>query len=244
MATGESGIIQQGYTCSTEELREIQNGLRFTPLLCMGLALYGLYIQNPYWHFAIAALGIIPFWLPNHPLDLVYNYGVRHIFGAAKLPKAPLPRRIACLMGGGMNLGIGLSFLYGNVILAYVFGAILVTLQIVVITTHFCVASWMYEGLRKLMKSVESFLPVDEAKAMIREGAVLLDVRTPEEYAQGHIPGAINRPLDDFHNADEFKDKTMILYCRSGMRSGMVKKRFEKQGISEVYNLGGINRWK
>jgi rhodanese-related sulfurtransferase len=243
MATGENGIIQQGYTCSTKEIKEIRNGLRFTPLVCMGLALYGLYIQNPYWHFAIAALGIIPFWLPNHPIDLLYNYGFRHIFGAAKLPQAPLPRRLACLSGGLVNLAIGFSFYAGNIVLAYVFGAMLVSLQLLVITTHFCVASWMYEGFRKIMKSMEAFLSVDEAKKMIKEGAVLLDVRTPQEYASGHIPGAINRPLDDFRNANEFKNKTLILYCRSGMRSGMAKKRLEKQGRTEVYNLGGIGRW-
>ena len=238
------GLSQQGYVCSKEEITTIQNGLRFTPVLCMGLALYGLYIQNPYWHFAIAALGIIPFWLPQHPIDVLYNVGFRHLFGSAAIPPAPLPRRIACLMGGLMNLGIGLSFLYANIMLAYVFGVVLVSLQLVVITTHFCVASWMFEGLKKMLGTFEGFLPLEEAKSMINNGAYLVDVRTREEFSQGHIPGAINRPLDSFKDCSDLNDQPMILYCRSGMRSGIAKKRFENQGRRDVHNLGGLKNWK
>ena len=64
----QNGLMQQGYcTYTGDNLKSISNGLRFTPLLCMFLAIYGLVIlQNPNWHFVIAALGIIPFWFPNH----------------------------------------------------------------------------------------------------------------------------------------------------------------------------------
>ena len=139
MTFGQKSLNQQGYDYSPEDLRKLDWGLRFTPMLCMFGAIYGLYIQQPYLHFALAALGILPFWFPAwHPLDMFYNAILRHVVRGVKLPPNPLPRRIACLMGGSMNIGIGFGFLYGNVTLAYVFGAILIPLQIIVISTHLC----------------------------------------------------------------------------------------------------------
>ena len=242
---GQAGLKQQGYNCYTsEELKSISNGLRFTPLVCMFLAIYGLYIQSPFLHFGIAALGIIPFWFPNHhPFDIFYNRVFRHMVGGKQLPSNPLPRRIACLMGGLMNIGIGLSFYYGNINLAYVFGATLVLLQLIVITTHFCLASWFYEMGMKLIGKWDEFIPLDQAKNLISEGAILVDVRSPAEYAASHIEKAINIPLENIQNDDRLKGKTTVLYCRTGMRSGSAKKQLEQLGNKEVYNLGGMKRW-
>ena len=77
----------------------------------------------------------------------------------------------------------------------------------------------------------------------------ILDVRTPSEYADGHIEGAINI---DFYSS-EFeetlkaldKDDTYLIYCRSGGRSGQARDLMEELGFAEVYNLsGGINAWQ
>lgn len=246
MKIGHSGLVQQGYNCYTkEELNNISNGLRFTPLVCMFLAIYGLYIQNPYLHFGIAALGIIPFWFPNHhPFDIFYNKVFRHLVKGNALPSNPLPRRIACLMGGMMNIGIGLAFLYSNVTLAYVFGAILITLQLVVISTHFCVASWMYEMVLRMFGKWDDFISVEKAKDLIKNGALLVDVRNPNEYEKFHLANAINIPLDNLESDQRLKDHTAILYCKSGMRCSDGKKRLQKMGITNVYNFGGFNRWK
>jgi phage shock protein E len=70
-----------------------------------------------------------------------------------------------------------------------------------------------------------------------------VDVRTPEEYAGGHVPGAINIPLDQIQGRlDEFKDmpKPVVAYCRSGARSGMATSILKGAGIQEVINGGGI----
>jgi hypothetical protein len=135
-------LAQQGYDYTAEQLRELSWGLRFTPGVCMIGALYGLWTQQPMVHFVLAALGILPFWAPAwHPLDRLYNHVLRPLWGGVRLPPNPLPRRIACVAGGSMNVGIGLAFLNGAPVVAYVFGAILVPLQLIVISTHFCVAS-------------------------------------------------------------------------------------------------------
>ncbi len=245
MKVGHAGLVQQGYNCYTKsELKNISNGLRFTPLVCMFLALYGLYIQSPYLHFVIAAMGILPFWFPNHhPLDIFYNKVFRHIVGGQALPSNPLPRRIACLMGGMMNIGIGLAFLYSNITLAYIFGAILITLQLVVITTHFCVASWMYEMAMRMFGKWDDFISVANAKQLMKDGVLLVDVRNPAEYENGHLEGAINIPLDNLENDARLNNNQAILYCKSGMRSSDGKNRLAKKGITEIYNFGGMNRW-
>jgi rhodanese-related sulfurtransferase len=80
-------------------------------------------------------------------------------------------------------------------------------------------------------------------------GFVLLDVRTPKEYNQGHIPGA---KLLDFHQRDFTKrlktldrDKTYLVYCRSGNRSGRTLALMEKLGFQRVAHLaGGIIAWQ
>jgi len=242
----QKSLVQQGYNnCTVSELRSISNGLRFTPTLCMLLAIYGLYIQNPYWHFAIALLGILPFWFPkHHPFDVLYNKAIRHLVGANKIPPSPLPRRIACLVGGSMNIFIGLSFLVGNVIGAYIFGVILISLQIIVITTHFCLASYLYEYALKLIGKWIPLISIEEAKSMLSHGALLIDVRNPDEYANGFLDGAINIPLPDLESNEQLRGKELLLYCNSGMRSVEGIKKLAKLGHTNTYNLGSIKRWK
>ncbi|MBW1848175.1 MAG: rhodanese-like domain-containing protein [Deltaproteobacteria bacterium] len=72
-----------------------------------------------------------------------------------------------------------------------------------------------------------------------------IDVRTKEEFQSGHVKGAINIPYDQIGKfigrvADE-KDERIILYCRSGRRSGIAKKTLEKSGYTNVINEGGYS---
>ena len=70
-------------------------------------------------------------------------------------------------------------------------------------------------------------------------GAVLLDVRTPEEYRAGHIPGAQNLPLDRLDTIAEPAGSPLFIYCRSGARSAQAKARLARAGYS-VTDLGGL----
>lgn len=75
------------------------------------------------------------------------------------------------------------------------------------------------------------------------ENGTIIDVRTQQEFLQEHYPGAINIPLDQVaQKADEFKKmkKPIIAYCRSGNRSGMAVAILKQNGITEVYNAGGL----
>lgn len=80
-------------------------------------------------------------------------------------------------------------------------------------------------------------------KTAINEGAYLVDVRTPAEFAAGSVPGAVNIPLDQVQQKiATFKNKkSVVVFCRSGSRSGQAKSILEQNGISNVQNGG---TWK
>ena len=74
-------------------------------------------------------------------------------------------------------------------------------------------------------------------------GAVLLDVRTPQEYRSGHIPGSKNVPLqtiDKVASVAENKDTVLYVYCQSGARSRQATSALQGMGYTNVNNIGGI----
>ena len=79
------------------------------------------------------------------------------------------------------------------------------------------------------------------------ENAVLLDVRTKEEYAERKIEGSINLPLDEIQRiTDVVPDKStpVFLHCRSGKRSGKAQKILASMGYTNAVNIGGIMNYK
>lgn len=95
---------------------------------------------------------------------------------------------------------------------------------------------------------------LEEAYALIVDNLpnpdfIIIDVRTPEEYAEGHIEKAINLDFYSETFAAELdkldKDKTYLIYCRTANRSGQALDMMAELGFIEVYNmLGGTLRWK
>lgn len=84
---------------------------------------------------------------------------------------------------------------------------------------------------------------------MINEGAILLDVRSEEEYNDSHIDGSLLLPVNDIseEKASEIigdKDTTVIVYCRSGNRSSQALEYLNDLGYENVYDLGAMANWK
>jgi phage shock protein E len=79
-----------------------------------------------------------------------------------------------------------------------------------------------------------------EAWRSIRSGALVVDVRTPEEYAGGHLDGALNIPYDQIEarraELGTALDRPVVLYCRTGRRAGIAKKTMEALGFTNVLN--------
>jgi phage shock protein E len=86
----------------------------------------------------------------------------------------------------------------------------------------------------------------DEARKLVQEGALLVDVRSAGEFAGGHIEGAINIPMQDLKGRlDELGDNRseIVVYCQSGGRSAIAKRLLERNGFENVHDLGGIGQW-
>ena len=84
----------------------------------------------------------------------------------------------------------------------------------------------------------------EEAQALVAQGAFLLDVRTPEEYAAGHIDGATNIPVEEVsgRTAELPTDTVIVTYCRSGSRSATAAQTLRQAGL-EVCDLGPMSAW-
>lgn len=85
-----------------------------------------------------------------------------------------------------------------------------------------------------------------EAVAYLKNGALVIDVRSPGEFSSGHLAKAINIPLDEIETVlpKRVKDKNqvLLLHCASGMRSGMAKGKLQGMGYTNAFNLGSYGR--
>jgi phage shock protein E len=102
----------------------------------------------------------------------------------------------------------------------------------------------MYFKLKKMIETLKKLLgfgPSVDYRELLKNGAVIVDVRTVGEYQSGHIKGAINIPLNNIANqASKLnKNKPIITCCASGMRSSQAKGILQSKGFGEVYNGGG-----
>ena len=93
-------------------------------------------------------------------------------------------------------------------------------------------------------------ISMDEAVTMMAQetGYIILDVRRPDEFAEGHIPGAIN-VANETIGTDEIpelphKDQLIMVYCRSGRRSKEAAEKLVKLGYTNIVEFGGILDWK
>ena len=92
-------------------------------------------------------------------------------------------------------------------------------------------------------------ISMKEAVAMMEEETdyIILDVRTPEEFVEKHIPNAVNVPNETIGDDDiaelPNKNQLILVYCRSGNRSKQASKKLVELGYTNIYEFGGINEW-
>ena len=99
-------------------------------------------------------------------------------------------------------------------------------------------------GIFNLLKQPDINRGVREFRK--EKDSVLLDVRTPQEYSEGHIPGSKNVPLqqlDKLEEVAENKDTVLYVYCHSGARSRQATNFLQYMGYTNVHNIGGITAY-
>jgi len=106
-----------------------------------------------------------------------------------------------------------------------------------------------FNELKIATQRFASLTPAAAVQLMNNEDVVLLDVREPSETAGGKIAKAIQIPVSSIskriNELDKHKDKTVLVYCKTGARSAMACKELSKNGFGKVYSLnGGIMAWQ
>lgn len=92
----------------------------------------------------------------------------------------------------------------------------------------------------------ESTLSEKDARERFKAGALVVDVRTPAEFAEKKLPGAINIPLDTIQsgitNHVTDRSKVVLLHCRTGRRSGIAETELRALGYTNVFNIGSFEQ--
>ena len=107
-----------------------------------------------------------------------------------------------------------------------------------------------FVGCSKSEEQDDSLIRYMDAKEkIINESAILLDVRTLEEYNEQHIEGAVVLPLDELDeesilNVSDSKEQVIIVYCQSGKRSHEALQKLKDLGYENVYDLGAMSNWE
>ena len=106
---------------------------------------------------------------------------------------------------------------------------------------HYQLEKLKQNNMLNTLKQIFGFGPKVDYAALVKQGAVIIDVRTKAEYQQGHIKGSQNIPLNNLsnHYSKLKKDKPIITCCASGMRSAQAKSILKSNGYNEVHNGGG-----
>lgn len=97
-----------------------------------------------------------------------------------------------------------------------------------------------------LLRPPKADISGPEARKLVEAGALLVDVRSQGEFADGHVDGAINLPVGEIGGRLEElgdKDRDVVVYCRGGRRSARAKSILVEHGFVAVRNLGGMGNW-
>jgi hypothetical protein len=137
----------QGFDLDDETLAEVGPWMRWPYVLCASILVTGVALASPWILWALAAIAISTVFLPSHPFNYVYNYGVRHLTGTRALPPGTAQGKFSCGVGGIWLIATGAAFFIGATTLGYVLGGVLAAVATLVATTHVCIPSMIYNAL-------------------------------------------------------------------------------------------------
>jgi rhodanese-related sulfurtransferase len=98
-----------------------------------------------------------------------------------------------------------------------------------------------------ILRMIVGKVAPQRARELVQAGATLLDVRSPAEFGAGHLNGARNVPVQELSSRIAelgAKDRPIVVYCASGMRSASAKSTLKRAGFQAVHDLGAMARWQ
>ena len=145
----ERNLATQGYCLGAAERRDLRVGLRFSTALCLPVVVTALAVESPPLLLGLASVGVVAGFTPRHPFDLVWNHGVRHLFGAPVLPPNPARRRHAFKIGSAWLVTVAALFGAGLSTAALALGGMLVAACVLVSAVNFCMPSYLLSLLER-----------------------------------------------------------------------------------------------
>ena len=142
----KKNLVNQGFEKLDDEAKSrYALPLRFSPGVATSLVVVGLVLQSPIWLGAVALVALSGALFPKGMLiDLVYNFGVRHLFNAPSLPPTPTPRRFSYLLSTAWLAASALSFYFGVPILGFILGGTVVIAGTTITSSLWCLGSWWF----------------------------------------------------------------------------------------------------
>ena len=142
----QTNLDNQGFGKLDEDTKSrVALPLRFTPAVATTLIVIGLVLQSPIWLGSMALVAFNGALLPSGMIiDLVYNFGVRHLFRAPPLPSTPKPRQFSYLLSTVLLAGSAVSFYDGLSVWGFILGGLVVAGGTILTTTLWCLGSWWY----------------------------------------------------------------------------------------------------
>jgi len=137
----------QGHCLNQEALAEIGPWMRWPYVWCSSLLIVAVVLASPWFLWILSAIAIGTVFLPSHPFNYIYNYGVRHLTGTRPLPRSTAQGKFACGVGAVWMMAVGAAFFAGATTLGYVLGGVLASVATLVATTHVCIPSMVYNAL-------------------------------------------------------------------------------------------------
>lgn len=119
--------------------------------------------------------------------------------------------------------------------------------NLLLVIALFAILAMLVGGeLKQRINGIAEVAPAAAIRMLSHDNAVMVDMRDDKDYREGHIVNALHTPdSNDGATLEKYRDRPLIVYCRSGNRSATFCRKLKKQGFESVYNLkGGLLAWK
>jgi len=149
-------LSTQGYRLPDSEAGRLRIGLRFPTALCLAFVVTGLALESALMIALLVPIGAVAGWSARHPLDHLWNHGLRYLVGGPELPPNPTRRRHAFKLASVWLAGVAALFAAGASTAAVALGGVLVAVCALVTATNFCVPSTMLAALERWRRRGEA----------------------------------------------------------------------------------------